>query len=43
VTRLTLKAQGKLRRAANRITHVNAAAPMQNEGRLAEPKSYADS
>ena len=29
--------------ASSRIYDVNATAPVQNEGRLAEPKSYADS
>jgi hypothetical protein len=29
--------------ASSRIYDMNASAPVQNEGRLAEPKSYADS
>jgi hypothetical protein len=29
--------------ASSRIYDMNATAPVQNEGRLAEPKSYADS
>jgi hypothetical protein len=29
--------------ASSRIYDMNATAPVQNEGRMAEPKSYADS
>jgi hypothetical protein len=29
--------------ASSRIYDMNASAPVQNEGRMAEPKSYADS
>jgi hypothetical protein len=29
--------------ASSRIYDMNATAPVQNEGRLAEPRSYADS